>query len=172
MVLNPPQVEAHLRFRALLEDCHFSSLRAPKEAGFGAPCLARVCLGQTQKLLCLPLFPGGQGGLERVSLLGPPESWSTEGAVLFSARKWQYNREWISFFKGRRPRVGLAELPQEDSALSFSWSEWHPIHCGYQHVCVRRWQVRKEANCTAPMPLYFGLSLQPYGVNVATSICP
>lgn len=128
MVLNPPQVEAHLRFRALLEDCHFSSLRAPREAGFGAPCLARVCLGQTQKLFCLPLFPGGQGVLEGVSLLGPPESWSTEGAVLFSARKWQYDREWISLFKGRRPRVGLAELPQEDSALSFSWSEWHPKH--------------------------------------------
>lgn len=45
------------------------------------------------------------------------------------------------------------------------------LNTGYRCVFVRRWEERKEANCSAPMFLCFGLSLQSHGVNIATSVC-
>ena len=84
MILTRAQVEAYLHFRGLLEGCPFSSLGAPRGAGLGVPCLARVCSGRTQRLP--PLFPGGQESRSSLTRWNP-RALEHRGAVLSLARK-------------------------------------------------------------------------------------
>lgn len=75
-------------FWGFLEEGHVSSQGTPREAAIGVPLLAHACLGHVQELFCpsslVTWRPRSLGG---VSLLGPPEPWSTEGAVFSLAKK-------------------------------------------------------------------------------------
>ena len=122
MVLNPPQVEAHLRFRALLEDCHFSSLRSPRAAGFGAPCLARVCLRQTQSCSVFPYFLEVKESWRGSHSLGPQSP--GVGRVLFSFQLGNDSTIGSGFHSsGGRGHVWDWQSFPRRTALSFSWSE-------------------------------------------------